>query len=106
MAWLHLLIAACFEIGFTTFMKLAHGDWKSPWQFPFVACAVLSFIFLEQAARNIPLGVAYAAWTGIGATGTILIGTLVFGEKLSLIQGLLLCNLIFSIVALKIVNEW
>jgi quaternary ammonium compound-resistance protein SugE len=99
---LYLLIAAFFEVGFTTFMKLGQGNWRSPWQIGFVFSAVLSFVFLEQASRTIPLGIAYAVWTGLGASGTILVGTYFFGERLGLIQTLLLCNLLFSVVALKL----
>ena len=105
MDWLFLLIAGCFEIGFTTFMKLGAGNWKSPWQIPFVISAIFSFVFLEQAARTIPLGIAYAVWTGVGAGGTIVIGYYLFGDRLSLIQGLLLANLIFSAVGLKLASN-
>jgi multidrug transporter EmrE-like cation transporter len=102
MPWIYLIVAACFEVGFTTFMKLSAGNWRSPWQIGFIASAILSFIFLEQASRSIPLGMAYAIWTGLGATGTLLLGTLVFGEKMNTVQALLMCNLIFSVVALKL----
>lgn len=102
MAWIYLLIAAGFEIGFTTFMKLGSGNWRSPWQIGFGLCAVLSFIFLEQAARTIPLGVAYAVWTGIGAVGTLAMGWYLFGDRLSLIQLIFVANLIVSVVALKL----
>lgn len=102
MAWIYLLFAASFEIGFTTFMKLGQGNWRSPWQIGFVICAVLSFVFLEQAVRSIPIGVAYAVWTGIGATGTLMISAYFFGDKINLIQTLLVANLIFSVVGLKL----
>lgn len=101
MAWVYLITAACFEMGFTTFMKLGAGNWKSPWQIGFVLSAILSFLFLEQASRSIPLGIAYAVWTGIGASGTLLIGWYFFDDKLSVVQILLLSNLIFSVVGLK-----
>jgi multidrug transporter EmrE-like cation transporter len=105
MAWIYLLIAAVFEIGFTTFMKLGAGNWKSPWQIGFVISAVLSFLFLEQASRSIPLGVAYAVWTGLGASGTLLFGWYFFGDRLGLVQVLLLSNLIFSVVGLKLASS-
>lgn len=102
MAWIYLFIAAMFEIGFTTFMKLGGGNWKSPWQIGFVVSAVLSFVFLEQASRTIPLGIAYAVWTGLGASGTLVIGSFFFGDRLSVVQMLLVTNLIFSVVGLKL----
>lgn len=105
MAWFYLLVAACFEVGFTTFMKMGAGNWRSPWQIGFVISAILSFAFLERAAQSIPLGIAYSVWTGIGATGTLLLGWVLFEDRLNWIQILLVSNLIFSVLGLKLTSS-
>lgn len=80
-AWLALAIAGVFEVGFTTCLKLEQRN--SRWIWGFVACAIVSFGFLELAIRQIPIGTAYAVWTGIGAVGTVLVGGLLFKERLN-----------------------
>ena len=71
MAWLFLLVAGAFEIGFTTCLRFADGFKNAPWTAGFFICASLSFVFLDLATRNgLPLGTAYAVWTGIGIAGT------------------------------------
>ena len=79
-AWLTLVAAGVFEVGFTTCLKLEE---RSKWFIvPFLICAGISFTLLSQAMETIPLGTAYAVWTGIGAVGTVLVGALAFGERL------------------------
>jgi quaternary ammonium compound-resistance protein SugE len=100
--WLYLLVAGAFEVGFTTALKWTSegGGWKA--QAMFVVCIILSFTFLERAVATIPIGVAYAIWTGIGAVGTLLVARFVFGEGLSLAQYGFAALLILSIVGLKL----
>ena len=100
--WGYLMLAGFFEICFTTCMKLVNGSYKSPWMFGFVISVVLGFYFLERSLAHIPMGTAYAVWTGIGAVGTILIGVLFFDDSLSIWRVLLLANIIFSIAGLKL----
>ena len=70
--WLTLVAAGAFEVGFTTCLKLEE---RSKWFIvPFLICAGISFTLLSQAMETIPLGTAYAVWTGIGAVGTVLVG--------------------------------
>jgi quaternary ammonium compound-resistance protein SugE len=102
MAWLILIAAGVFEVGFTTSMKYAHG-FSRPWPtVAFLVCVVLSFILLERATRSIPLGTAYAVWTGIGAAGTVVVGALLFGETLGALRLLFLTTLVASIIGLKL----
>lgn len=101
--WVSLLLAGVFEVGFTTFMKLTNDDWKNPLQIGFAGCMIASFYFLQKAAQSIPLGTAYAVWTGIGASGTAIVGFLFFKDPFSWIKGFLLANLIASIVGLKLI---
>jgi quaternary ammonium compound-resistance protein SugE len=103
MPWIYLLLAGVFEIGFTTAMRYIDG-WK-PWPLVwFLVFATLSFSCLTEAIKTIPLGTAYAIWTGIGAAGTVMIGILVFGEAVTTLRLLFLTMLIGSIIGLKLVG--
>ena len=81
MAWILLFLAGLFEVGFTTAMKLSDGFTKLWPCIAFAVCAVSSFALLTIAIRTIPLGSAYAVWTGLGAVGTIVIGIAFFNES-------------------------
>jgi quaternary ammonium compound-resistance protein SugE len=104
LGWLCFLLAGLFEVGFTTSMR--YMDWPPrPWPVvAFVICVGLSFGLLIAAMRTIPLGTAYAAWTGIGAAGTAVLGILWYGEPAETARILLLMLLIGSIVGLKLVT--
>ena len=102
-AWLILICAGTFEVGFTTFMKLSAGFSKWPYTIAFAVCAILSFVLLNRATMQIPLGTAYAVWTGIGAFGTALVGMLFFKDTSDFWRILFLSTLILSIVGLKFI---
>ena len=102
MYWAHLFIAGLFEIGFTTALKLSDGFTKLVPSVLFVVFSMLSFWLLLKAIQGIPLGTAYAVWTGIGAFGTVAIGIIFFGESASLIRLLLLLVLVMSVIGLKL----
>lgn len=98
--WLWLALAGVFEVGFTTALKLEQQD--SRYIVAFLICAVLSFEALSRAIKTIPLSVAYAVWTGIGAVGTVIVGASMFGEDLSPIRMVLLTLLIAVLIGLKL----
>ena len=77
MAWVHLLVAAMFEVGWPVGLKMAEGSpFKLIW-LAFAAIAmILSGLFLYMAQKTIPIGTAYAVWTGIGASCTFVVGIL------------------------------
>jgi quaternary ammonium compound-resistance protein SugE len=80
MAWLILLVAGVFEVAWAVGLKFTAGltrFWPSVLT---VAGGLASFVLLAQAARTLPIGTAYAVWTGIGAVGTALLGMLLFDE--------------------------
>jgi quaternary ammonium compound-resistance protein SugE len=80
MAWLLLLCAALFEIGWAVGLKYTAG-FTRPWASAWTLVALLASVFLlSLAARTLPIGTAYAVWTGVGAAGTALLGILLFGE--------------------------
>lgn len=104
MAWLILLAAGLFEVGFTTCMRLSEGFRHPGWTAGFVASAMLSFILLERAQRDIPLGTAYAVWVGIGALGTAVVGMWLFREPVETVRLVLLAVLVGAIAGLKLVS--
>ncbi len=104
MAWGYLLLAGLFEVGFTTCLKASAGLTKPGPAAGFVACLVASMGLLSLAIRTIPLGTAYAVWTGIGAAGTAIVGIVWFGDPASAGRIAFLVLLIGSVIGLKIVS--
>jgi quaternary ammonium compound-resistance protein SugE len=83
MAWTLLLLAALLEVGWAVGLKYTHGFtrlWPSVWTGLAMA---LSMALLAWSARTLPIGTAYAVWTGIGAAGTAVLGVYLFGEAAS-----------------------
>jgi quaternary ammonium compound-resistance protein SugE len=105
MAWLILCIAGIFEIGFTTCLKLSNNFSNLKWSLGFIACISLSFFFLNRAIQTIPIGTAYAVWTGIGAVGTVLIGVFFYKEPADFWRLFFVTLLIGSIIGLKVVSK-
>jgi quaternary ammonium compound-resistance protein SugE len=105
MAWIILLIAGLFEVGFTTCLKLSNNFTNIKWSVGFFICITLSFLFLNKAVQTIPLGTGYAVWTGIGAVGTTLIGIYIFKEPSDFWRVFFIFLLIASIVGLKLVSN-
>jgi quaternary ammonium compound-resistance protein SugE len=104
MAWIVLVFAGLCEVGFTTCLGYSHkadGWQKYAWLGGFAVFAVLSFVLLNKASGQIPLGTAYAVWTGIGALGTVLVGIFIFEEPLGFSRLFFLIMLIGSILGLK-----
>ncbi|HUC80119.1 MAG TPA: multidrug efflux SMR transporter [Flavisolibacter sp.] len=108
MAWLMLIIAGLFEIGFTTCLakaKESTGTAYIMWLVGFLISVSLSMFLLYKATLTLPLGTAYAVWTGIGAAGTAIIGILFFKEPAQFARLLFLFTLIASIIGLKYVTN-
>ena len=104
MAWAWLILGGLFEVGFTTCLRFVDGFRNLPWTLGFLASVSLSMGLLELAGRTIPLGTAYAVWTGIGAIGTVLVGILFFGEAANPLRLVLLLTLIACIAGLKLAS--
>lgn len=108
MNWLLLIVAGFFEIGFTTCLakaKESTGTNYALWIVGFFISLSLSMYLLYRATLTIPLGTAYAVWTGIGAVGTVLIGILFFREPADFWRLFFITTLIASIVGLKFVSS-
>ncbi len=101
MPWIQLAIAGLFEIVWATFLKLSDGFTKPLYSIITLIGMVISFYFLAQAAKVLPLGTAYAIWTGIGAAGAVIIGIFFFREPVTCLRILFFCLLLTGIVGLK-----
>jgi quaternary ammonium compound-resistance protein SugE len=105
MAWFYLIIAGFFEVGFTTSLKLSNNFSNRWWASLFFISITLSFYFLNKAIQNIPIGTAYAVWTGIGAVGTVIVGIILFKEPSDFWRMFFIFLLIGSILGLKFVSN-
>ena len=104
MDWVYLRLAGVFEIGLSTFLKLSDGFTRPLYTTAFVSCSGISFWLLTRSLNSIPIGTAYAVWTGIGAFGTALVGIYFFSDSASFWRLMLLLLLIASIIGLKFVD--
>ena len=100
-AWTYLFLAGLLEVGFTTALRLSEGFSKLGPSLAFFICAALSFLSLQRATAEIPLGTAYAVWVGVGATGTLLVGVALFNEPTSVPRLVFLGTLVGSIIGLR-----
>ena len=108
MNWILLIIAGFCEVGFATCLEKAKeydGTMKYLWYFGFLAFLTISMALLMKATQTIPMGTAYAVWTGIGAVGTVIVGIVFFKEPINFLRILFLITLIGSIVGLKAVSH-
>jgi quaternary ammonium compound-resistance protein SugE len=102
MAWFWLILGGLFEVGFTTSLRFVEGFRNLPWTLAFLANVTISMGLLELAARQIPMGTAYAVWGGIGAVGTVFVGMIWFGEPATTIRLLLILAIVAAIAALRL----
>ena len=108
MNWALLIIAGLFEVVFATCLgkaKEATGIEATYWYIGFVISLAISMGLLLKATEHLPIGTAYAVWTGIGAVGTVLVGILVFKEPATFLRLFFLMTLIASIIGLKVVSH-
>lgn len=108
MAWLLLIIAGLCEVGFTTCLSKAKetsGTTSLLWMGGFFLSLTLSMFLLYKATQTLPMGTAYAVWTGIGAVGTVLVGIFFFQEPADFWRLFFIFLLIGSIIGLKFVAE-
>ena len=101
MPWIYLSLAGVFEIVWAIGLKYTEGFTRLWPSVGTVTAMAVSFLFLAQALKTIPLGTAYAVWTGIGAAGTAFLGILLFGESRDLFRILCLLLVVAGIVGLK-----
>lgn len=107
MSWLLLIIAGLFEVAFAFCLGKAK-ETEAPvtyfWLGGFLICLAASMTLLLKAIQNIPIGTAYAVWTGIGAVGTVLVGIFIFREPATFWRIFFITTLIASMIGLKYVS--
>jgi quaternary ammonium compound-resistance protein SugE len=104
MAWALLLVAGCFEIVWATALKFTDGFTRLWPSVGTVVAMAVSMICLSFALRAIPMGTAYAVWTGIGAVGTVILGILLFDEPKNGLRLLCIAMIILGIAGLKLAD--
>ena len=105
MAWIVLIVAGLCEVGWAIGLKYTDGftrPWPSTWT---IAAMVVSIVLLGWAMKTLPVGTAYAVWTGIGAVGTVILGIVLFGESASFQRLACVGLIVAGIVGLKLVTN-
>jgi quaternary ammonium compound-resistance protein SugE len=108
MSWLMLVIAGLFEVAFAFCLgkvKTSVGTTSTLWFIAFLLCLSISMFLLVKATQHLPIGTAYAVWTGIGAVGTVLVGMVFFKEPTDFWRLFFITTLIMSIIGLKLVTK-
>ncbi|WP_299820580.1 multidrug efflux SMR transporter [uncultured Pontibacter sp.] len=108
MNWIILIIAGLFEVAFASCLgkaKETTGSEMYGWYGGFLLSLTISMLLLMKATQNLPIGTAYAVWTGIGAVGTVVIGIVVFKDPITFWRIFFIITLIGSIIGLKSVSH-
>lgn len=104
MYWLFLILAGLFEVGGIINLKLAEGFTKLKPTIFFILFMCLSFFFLSVSLIEIPISIGYGIWTGVGASGSVILGMFLFKEPKNWKKLVLVAGIIFSIVSLKLIT--
>ena len=104
MSWFYLCIAGLLEIAWAVGLKLSHGLTRPSYAIFTVVAMVCSFVFLALAMKQLPMGTAYAVWTGMGAVGVALLGIVFFGESTSPLRLAGLALIFIGLVCLKLTS--
>ncbi|HPN37843.1 MAG TPA: multidrug efflux SMR transporter [Melioribacteraceae bacterium] len=105
MSWVYIFIASLFEICWAVGLKYSNGFTKL---YPSIftgICMILSYLFLAMGSKNLPIGTAYAVWTGIGAAGTAIYGMIYFNESKELIRIGFIFLVVIGIIGLKVFSK-
>ena len=101
MAWILLITAGLLETGFAVLLAASEGFTKPVPTVLFAVCAIGSFALLNLALRELPVGTAYAVWTGVGAVGTAVVGMLVLNESRDWVRLACIGLIVLGVVGLK-----
>jgi quaternary ammonium compound-resistance protein SugE len=104
MAWAILFVAGLFEIGWAIGLKYTHGFTRLWPSVGTLAAMTASVLLLGIAMKELPVGTAYAVWTGVGAVGTAVLGTVLFGDSASAPRLVCLAMIAAGIIGLKAVS--
>ena len=104
MAWALVIIAGLFETGFALSLKASQGFSRLVPSVLFLVCAAVSFILLSTALRSLPVGPAYAVWTGIGAAGTAVAGMVFLDESTELLKLVSIVLVVAGVAGLQLTS--
>jgi len=104
-AWSILLLAGVFEIAFAVSTDGSRGFTNLPWSIATVIAAAATIFTLSLALRTIDVGIGYAVWTGIGASGAAIFGAIIFGQNLGPLRILFLAVIIAGVISLKLAGS-
>lgn len=104
MAWIYLLVAGIFEIGFAMGLKYSEGFSRAWPTLLMLASGGLSFDLLSVSMKTLPVGTAYSVWTGIGAVGTVILGILLLNEPRDLFRVVSMLLIVVGIVGLRLMS--
>ena len=105
MQWIILFIAGLFEVAWAVGLKYTEGFSKL-WPSVFtIICMIISMGLLAYAVKHLPIGTAYAIWTGIGAVGTAILGIILFNESKELVRIFFILLIVIGIVGLKLFSS-
>lgn len=104
MEWFYLVIAGFFEAGWAIGLKYSQGFTKMVPSILTVIGMIASIYFLSAALKNLPIGTAYAIWTGIGTVGTVILGSILFKEAFDIKSIICVLLIISGIVGLKLTS--
>jgi quaternary ammonium compound-resistance protein SugE len=104
MAWIYLAIAGVFEVVWVIGLKYTEGFTRIYPTIVTIIGMIISFYFLALAVKTLPIGTAYAVWTGIGAVGAIIVGMILFNEPKDLIRIVFLLFILTGIIGLKVTS--
>ncbi len=102
MAWIYILIASVFEISWAVGLKYSEGFTQIKSGAFTVVAMILSYVFLSLGVRDLPIGTAYAVWTGIGAVGTAAYGMIFFNEPKELLRISFIFLIVIGIIGLRL----
>jgi quaternary ammonium compound-resistance protein SugE len=105
MSWIYLFFAGLFEVGWAVGLKYTEGFTKFWPSLLTVISMIISITLLSFALKTLPVGTAYAVWTGIGAVGTVILGVYLFNEPATVAKFLCISLILMGIVGLKVIDK-
>lgn len=105
MAWICLIVAGVMEVCWAIGLKYTHGFTRLWPSVATINAMIMSFVFLSQSLKTIPVGTGYAVWTGIGAAGTAILGIVLFAESASAGRIICIALIVAGIVGLKLTSN-
>ncbi|EPY2272318.1 quaternary ammonium compound efflux SMR transporter SugE [Clostridium sporogenes] len=104
MEWLYLVVAGIFEVWWAVGLKYSQGFTKIIPSILTLIGMIASFYFLSLSLKSLPIGTAYAIWTGIGTIGTVLLGIILFKEPINIMRIVCIVFIVSGIIGLKLMS--